>query len=210
VARRRDTDRHLQPRSGSIRHDRDPHVTHAKCRSYSLVVDPPRRRSLKSAFATSTWASIFVAQGRYPQPPRANHARQRRRPTRSMASIAITHRACRAQIPIAPAARPPATSRGFLPWRLSDAGPKPRRSRPRPSQAGIRNPSQEETFVRVRQATTSAFSRPSKPRYTHQSRVGTVCVARGKLVQVRTLCALVTRNRLQGRRRSSWVIASQA
>jgi hypothetical protein len=40
-----------------------------------------------------------------------------------MASIAITHRACRAQIPIAPAARPPATSRGFLPWRLSDAGP---------------------------------------------------------------------------------------
>ena len=33
-------------------------------------------------------------------------------------------------------------SRGFLHWRLSDAGPKPRCSPRRPSSAGIRNPSQ--------------------------------------------------------------------
>ena len=55
--------------------------------------------------------------------------------------VAITRFFCRAQIPIAPPARPRATSRGFVPWRLSDAGPQPRCSRPRPSSAGIRNPS---------------------------------------------------------------------
>src|SRR5450759_670817 len=54
---------------------------------------------------------------------RAPHARQRRRPMHSWVSVAITHLFSRAQIPIAPAARPRATSRGFLPWRLSDAGP---------------------------------------------------------------------------------------
>ena len=62
-----------------------------------------------------------------------------------MASVAITRFFCRAQIPIAPPARPRATSRGFVPWRLSDAGPQPRCSRPRPSSAGIRNPSQTRT-----------------------------------------------------------------
>jgi len=98
-----------QPRSGSIRHDRYPH-------------------------ATATFTQICVCDlhlGIDPRGPRqdsrtyrqANHARQRRRPMRSMASIAITHRTCHAQISIAPAARPPATSRGFLPWRLSDARP---------------------------------------------------------------------------------------
>ena len=59
-----------------------------------------------------------------------------------MASVAITHLVCRAQIPIAPAAPPPATSRGFLPCRLSDAGPKPRCWQHRPSVTGIRNPQQ--------------------------------------------------------------------
>ena len=110
-----------------------------------LAVDPPRWRSRKCTLAISTCAPIFIAQGRYLRSPRLGHARQRRRPTRSMASAAITHLVCRAQIPIAPAARPRATSRGFLPWRLSDAGPKPRCPRPRPSSAGIRNPSQKRT-----------------------------------------------------------------
>jgi len=105
-----------------------------------LAVDPPRWRSRKCTLAISTCAPIFIAQGRYLRSPRLGHARQRRRPTHSMASAAITHLVCRAQIPIAPAARPRATSRGFLPWRLSDAGPKPRCPRPRPSSAGIRNP----------------------------------------------------------------------
>src|SRR4249920_2457536 len=40
-----------------------------------------------------------------------------------MASVAITRLFCRAQISIAPPARPRATSRGFVPWRLSAAGP---------------------------------------------------------------------------------------
>jgi hypothetical protein len=61
-----------------------------------------------------------------------------------LGSAAITQLFCRAQIPIAPAVRPPDTSRGFPPWRVSDAGPKSRRSPPRPSSAGIRNPSQTE------------------------------------------------------------------
>ena len=46
--------------------------------------------------------------------PRPVHARQRRRPTHSWVSAAISQFVCRAQIPIAPAARPPATSRGFV------------------------------------------------------------------------------------------------
>src|ERR1039457_2407120 len=112
-----------QPRSGSIRHDQDPHATNSQYRSFSLVVDPPRQRSLKCTLEISTCAPIFFAQGRYLPSQRAPHARQRRRPMHSWVSVAITHLFSRAQIPIAPAARPRATSRGFLPWRLSDAGP---------------------------------------------------------------------------------------
>lgn len=56
------------------------------------------------------------------------------------------------QIPIAPQRpRPSCTSnRGFLPWRLSDAGPHAQ-SRCR-DRAGIRNPSQEQTLASRRKA----------------------------------------------------------
>src|SRR5438067_3194983 len=37
-------------------------------------------------------------------------------------------------------------SRDFIPWRFSNAGPKPRRSRRHPSRAGIRKPSQNQTL----------------------------------------------------------------
>jgi hypothetical protein len=43
-----------------------------------------------------------------------------------------------AQIPIAQAAPPSSTSRGFLPWRFSDAGRRSMRHRPSP--AGVRKP----------------------------------------------------------------------
>ena len=121
AARRRDTDRHRQLRSRSIPHDHVPHVTDAKYRSFSLVVDPPRRRSRKCKLAISTSAPICIAQGRYllsQSSQRAPHDRQRRRPTRSMPSLAITHLACRTQIPIGPAAPPRPTSHGFLVWGL--------------------------------------------------------------------------------------------
>src|SRR5439155_10649433 len=111
--------------------DHVPHVTDAKYRSFSLVVDPPRRRSRKCKLAISTSAPICIAQGRYllsQSSQRAPHDRQRRRPTRSMPSLAITHLACRTQIPIGPAAPPRPTSHGFLPWRLSDDGPRVRGS----------------------------------------------------------------------------------
>src|SRR5207344_2430663 len=132
AARRHNTDRRRQPRSGSIHHDHVLHVTDSKCRSFSRVVDPPRRRSRKSTLTISTCAPIFIAQGGHLRsqrnvharhfiaqgghlrPQRPVHARQRRRPTHSWVSAAISQVVCRAQIPIAPAARPPATSRGFV------------------------------------------------------------------------------------------------
>ena len=89
-----------QPPSGSIRHDHDPHVTNAEYPSFSLVVDPPRRRSLKCALPISSCASIVIARDRYLRSQQAAHARQRRRPIRSIALAALTHLICRAQIPI--------------------------------------------------------------------------------------------------------------
>jgi hypothetical protein len=77
---------------------------------YSNIGRPsidPERRSPQCALATSTGTSIFVARGRFPHLRQANHARQRRPPTRSMAALTSTHLGRRAQIPIAPAAPPP-------------------------------------------------------------------------------------------------------
>jgi hypothetical protein len=52
------------------------------------------------------------------------------------------------EISIVLAALPCPISRGFLPWRLSDAGPLLARRRAR-DRAGIRNPSQEPLSHRV-------------------------------------------------------------
>ena len=64
-------------------------------------------------------------------------------PTSQSAGRHRPNPACGAQIPIAPAAPPHLHHRGFVPWRLSDAG---RRCCTRPWAAGIRNPSQSETI----------------------------------------------------------------
>jgi hypothetical protein len=77
---------------------------------------------------------------------------------RSRVSLASTvllnpigsHRLPHAQQPNRHRARGTASrihSRDFLPWRFSNAGPQPRSSRRRPSSAGIRKPSQHQTFV---------------------------------------------------------------
>src|SRR6266849_6827558 len=102
--RRRNTDRRRQPRSGSIRHDAVPHLTDSTSRSSSPALDPQRRRSCKSAFATSTSPSIFLAYRRFPHLRRTNHAPQRRQPTHSSAAVALTHLR-RAQTSIALGAR---------------------------------------------------------------------------------------------------------
>jgi hypothetical protein len=64
----------------------------------------PGRRSCKYAFAMSTSPSIFLAYRRFPHLWRTNHAPQRRQPTLSSASVALTHLR-RAQTSIALGAR---------------------------------------------------------------------------------------------------------
>src|SRR6266404_3230649 len=100
----RNTDRRRQPRSGSIRHDHVPHLTDPQARSSSPALDPQRQRSCKSAFATSTSPSIFLAYRRFPHRRPISHAPQRRQPTRSSASVALTQLR-RAQTSIALGAR---------------------------------------------------------------------------------------------------------
>src|SRR6202048_5624933 len=87
-----------------MRHDHVPHLTDSKSRSSSPALDPPRRRSGQYAFATSTSASIFLAYRRFPHLPPTHHARQRRQPTHSSVSVALTHPR-RAQTSIALGAR---------------------------------------------------------------------------------------------------------
>jgi hypothetical protein len=79
-------------------------LTDSKSRSSAPALDPPRRRSCKYAFATSTSPSIFLAYRRFPHLRRTNHAPQRRQPTHSSASVALTHLR-RAQTSIALGAR---------------------------------------------------------------------------------------------------------
>src|SRR5208282_6402858 len=81
-----------------------PHLTDSKSRSSSPALDPQRRRSCKSAFATSTSPSIFLAYRRFPHLRPTNHAPQRRQPTHSSASVALTQLR-RAQTSIALGAR---------------------------------------------------------------------------------------------------------
>ena len=59
---------------------------------------------VKYAFATSTSPSIFLAYRKFPHLRRTNHAPQRRQPTHSSTSVALTHLR-RAQTSIALGAR---------------------------------------------------------------------------------------------------------
>jgi Putative transposase len=126
AAQHRAIGQHHQLRSGSIRHDHDRDVANSQYPSFSLV-DPPRRRSLNCALpipAYTLYASIFIAQTRYLRSQPSAHVRQRRRSMRSIALAALAHLTDGAQIPIEPAARSRPTSRGFVPWRVSYAGPR--------------------------------------------------------------------------------------
>src|SRR6266851_73093 len=84
--------------------DHVPHLTDSKSRSSAPALDPPRWRTCKYAFATSTSPSIFLAYRRFPHLRRTNHAPQRRQPTHSSAAVALTHLR-RAQTSIALGAR---------------------------------------------------------------------------------------------------------
>ena len=64
-----------------------------------------------------------MAQGRFLHPRRADHAPQRHEPMHATGPVASARLFCRAQIAIVRAARPRATSRGFVLWCFSDAGP---------------------------------------------------------------------------------------
>src|SRR5262249_34453045 len=68
-----------------------------------------------------------------------------RQPTPRIVSYSTTRSIGGTQIPIARDEPPRLPSRGFLPWRFSDAG-RPC-ARHRPSAAGIRKPSQEQKFT---------------------------------------------------------------
>jgi hypothetical protein len=67
---------------------------------------------------------IDLHQTRYLRSQPSAHVRQRRRSMRSIALAALAHLTDGAQIPIEPAARSRPTSRGFVPWRVSYAGPR--------------------------------------------------------------------------------------
>jgi hypothetical protein len=98
-------------------------VKKSECSSGSPIRDRPRRRSFRCATPTamrSTAAATPSNKAFYRVPHRRPLVR------------------C-AQIPIVQAAHPPFPHRGFLPWRISYAGP----ARAEPfAAAGIRNPSQ--------------------------------------------------------------------
>ena len=142
-AQRRAIGQRHQPQSESTRHDHDRHVANSQYPSLPPV-NPPRRRLLNCTLpipADATYASIFIAQTRYLRSQPTAHRRQRLRSMRSIALVALAQLTDRAQIPIAPTPRPRPTSRGFLPWRFSYAGPRCMwRCR---HGAGIRKPSHE-------------------------------------------------------------------
>ncbi len=111
----RDQDRHLMTTMLKI-------ATPKCCSSFAPATNPRRRRSFKSATPIPVAQSKFTARCR--QTPRreaidANPSRSRSQSTAPPSRQILT--SC-GQIPIATAAPPTSPNRGFLPWRLSDAG----------------------------------------------------------------------------------------
>jgi hypothetical protein len=131
--------------TGSIRHDHVPRLTDSKSRSSSPALDPPRRRSCKYAFVTSTLPSIFLAYRRFPHLRPTNHAPQRRQPTHSSASVALTHlRRAQASIALGRSLRYrlPFPAGSFIEGFRTPATVQAASLR----SAGIRNPQQQPTF----------------------------------------------------------------
>ena len=137
--------------------------------AFALVLDPPCRRSPKPRRPASTVAPIFIlccAQIPHkPQQP-ADHASASQPSLPSIASPTphLLHRC--GQIPIVPAPPPSAPHRGFVLWRLSDAG---RRSLSHPRQ----RPASETLHIKwapMMSAATAAFadSRHECPRRLRQ------------------------------------------
>ncbi len=119
----------------------------------SPILDWPRRRSLRYPTKTST-RSICIVKNWPARPQQAADPAQRPRTVRGVVALPRRRLIRGTQIPIARRGTPTRShSRGFLPWRLSYAGP---RSAPhRPSRAGIRNPTQSLPKYDV--LVTSAF-----------------------------------------------------
>ena len=150
--------RQLQPpSSGSTPHDRvtSPHF----CASRLLALDPPRKTALRYRPVVANRRSTYAVRHRPPliRPPLHRH-------TISCDRTSQTGQlACGAKIPIAPAAPPYVPKRGFLPWRLSDAGrlslPHRRRGRhPKPfTQAEISDGSNERGCQLMRHYSAAAY-----------------------------------------------------
>ena len=115
---------------GSIRHDRDHRIATTPRRSrLLLVLNRLPSRSLNCAVRPSTQAcNRHTQRPSQPSIPAAV-ACLSRYCSRRGASRSFAHTFGVSQIPIAKAAAPPpTTARGFVPWRLSDAGQRVRGS----------------------------------------------------------------------------------
>ena len=128
---RRTTNHRRQPSPpGSIRHDRDHRIATTPRRSrLLLVLNRLPSRSLNCAVRPSTQAcNRHTQRPSQPSIPAAV-ACLSRYCSRRGASSSFAHTFGGSQIPIAKAAAPPpTTARGFVPWRLSDAGQRVRGS----------------------------------------------------------------------------------
>ena len=136
--------------SGSTPHDR---ITILQiCPSRSLPFHRPRQSTLRYPAVDPNRSSTRSAQRHLPLIRESLPLR----PTRWIGSIPITHRIRGYQIPIVNAAPPTSLSRGFLPGRFADAGPRVRGATI--MGAGIRKPSPTRTSARAR---TPRFPSPA-------------------------------------------------
>jgi hypothetical protein len=134
--------RQLQPTaSGSTPHN---HVAIPQvCSSLSLPLDQPRQSAFRYPSDVANRPTTCAGRRHIPLIHRLLH----RRAACWTDSIPFNQLTRGAQIPIAPAARPTSLTRGFLPWRLSDAGRRTRRVAPHA--AGIRNPCMGRSLSRA-------------------------------------------------------------
>jgi hypothetical protein len=124
--------------SGSTHHDRV--TVRQTCSSRSLALDRPRQSTPRHPPAAANRRTTYRVRR---LPPRI-HQRLRRRTTRCTSSIQISKPARGTQIPIALAAPPYGPHARFPP--LEAFGRRPRRAWHHLHGAGIRNPSQHQSF----------------------------------------------------------------
>ncbi len=137
---RRNAARSTRPRqpalSGSTPHEYATAIRQS-CSSCPPLIDRPRRNTPRLSSVVADRPTFDRVRRRLP----LIHRSRRRRAARCIGSNSIGQLACSPQIPIEPAAPVLPTMRGFLPWRLSDAGR--RMCRAVNHAAGIRNSSQK-------------------------------------------------------------------